>query len=134
MSAQRIALVCMTPEPDTNELGHLDLPSYGIRRILAAVVSDPGLKSAKVALVDYRRADVEAYVDALVAFEPDLIGFSIYVWSAPCMIVCVRLRRSLLSYPSQNVASRWHDRRCPISPSPMSRYISAYLQRVTLKT
>lgn len=96
MSAQRIALVCMTPEPDTNELGHLDLPSYGIRRILAAVVADPELKSAKVALVDYKRADIDAYVDALAAFEPDLIGFSIYVWSMSCMVeVARRIRRKL---------------------------------------
>jgi len=96
MSAQRIALVCMTPEPDTNELGSLDLPSYGIRRILAAVVSDPELSAAKVALIDHRRADVDAYVDALAGFEPDLIGFSIYVWSTPCMIeVARRIRYKL---------------------------------------
>lgn len=96
MSAKRIALVCMTPEPDTNELGHLDLPSYGIRRILASVVADPELKSAKVALIDYKRADVEAYVDALVSFAPDLVGFSIYVWSTPCMVeVARRVRQKL---------------------------------------
>ena len=94
MSAQRIALVCMTPEPDTNELGHLDLPSYGIRRILASVVADPQLASAKVALVDHRRPDVEAYVESLATFEPDLIGFSIYVWSTPCLIeVARRIRK-----------------------------------------
>jgi radical SAM superfamily enzyme YgiQ (UPF0313 family) len=90
MTARRIALVCMTPEPDTNELGHLDLPSYGIRRILAAVVADPQLCSAKVALVDHKRADVEAYVDDLMSFEPDLIGFSIYVWSTPCLVEVAR--------------------------------------------
>jgi radical SAM superfamily enzyme YgiQ (UPF0313 family) len=96
MSAQRIALVCMTPESDTNELGSLDLPSYGIRRILAAVVSDPALSAAKVALIDHRRADVDAYVDALTGFEPDLIGFSIYVWSTPCMVeVARRIRHKL---------------------------------------
>lgn len=96
MSAQRIALVCMTPAPDTNELGHLDLPSYGIRRILAAVVADPELAAARVALIDQRRADVDAYVEALAGFEPDLIGFSIYVWSTPCMIeVARRIRQRL---------------------------------------
>jgi radical SAM superfamily enzyme YgiQ (UPF0313 family) len=96
VSAQRIALVCMTPAPDTNELGHLDLPSYGIRRILATVVADPALATARVALVDHRRADVDAYVDALVGFEPDLIGFSIYVWSTPCLIeVARRIRQRL---------------------------------------
>lgn len=96
MSAKRIALVCMTPEPDTNELGNLDLPSYGIRRILASVVADLELQSAKVALVDYKRADVDAYVEALVSFAPDLVGFSIYVWSTPCMVeVARRIRQKL---------------------------------------
>src|SRR5205085_6128833 len=90
MSARRIALVCMTPEPDTNELGHLDLPSYGIRRILASVVADPQLASAKAALVDHKRPDVEAYVETLVSFEPDLVGFSIYVWSTPCLVEVAR--------------------------------------------
>ena len=90
MSARRIALVCMTPEPDTNELGHLDLPSYGIRRILASVVADPQLATSKVALIDHKRPDVEAYVETLVSFEPDLIGFSIYVWSTPCMVEVAR--------------------------------------------
>lgn len=96
MSGRRIALVCMTPAPDTNELGHLDLPSYGIRRILASVVADPELAAARVALVDHKRPDVEAYVETLASFEPDLIGFSIYVWSTPCLVeVARRIKRRL---------------------------------------
>jgi len=96
MSAQRIALVCMTPAPDTSELGHLQLPSYGIRRILASVAADPELASARLALIDYGREDVEAYVEALAKFEPDLIGFSIYVWSTSCMTkVARRIRQRL---------------------------------------
>lgn len=90
MKAPRIALVCMTPAPDTDELGYLELPSYGIRRILAAVVSDPELAGAKIVLVDCGRPDVDAYVDALMSFEPDLIGMSIYVWSTPCLIEVAR--------------------------------------------
>jgi radical SAM superfamily enzyme YgiQ (UPF0313 family) len=90
MSARRIALVCMTPAVDTDELGGRAMPSYGIRRILAAVVADPALSDAKLALVDFGRPDVDAYVDALVRFEPDLVGISIYVWSTPCMIEVAR--------------------------------------------
>jgi radical SAM superfamily enzyme YgiQ (UPF0313 family) len=90
MSARRIALVCMTPAPDTDELGHLLLPSYGIHRILAAVLGDPALSSAKVALVDVKRPDVDAYVEEICAFEPDLVGISIYVWSTPCLIEVAR--------------------------------------------
>lgn len=90
LTPRRIALVCMTPAVDTNELGRLAMPSYGIRRILAAVVADPELAEAKLALVDYGRPDVDEYVDALTRFEPDLIGISIYVWSTPCMIEVAR--------------------------------------------
>lgn len=90
MSARRIALVCMSPAPDTDELGHLDLPSYGIHRILAAVIGDPELTNVKVALIDVKRPDVEAYVEAITAFEPDLIGFSVYVWSTPCLVEVAR--------------------------------------------
>jgi len=90
LTPRRIALVCMTPDVDTNELGGRSMPSYGIRRILAAVVADPELAGAKLALVDYARPDVDAYVDALTRFEPDLIGISIYVWSTSCMIEVAR--------------------------------------------
>lgn len=96
MSARRIALVCMTPETDTDELHDIRMPSYGIRRILAAVAADPALAGAKVALVDFGKPDVDAYVDAIIGFEPDLLGFSIYVWSMACMVEVarrIRLRR-----------------------------------------
>jgi radical SAM superfamily enzyme YgiQ (UPF0313 family) len=87
---RRIALVCMTPEPDTDELGELRLPSYGIHRVLASVVADPELRDAQVALIDVRRPDVDAYVNEIERFAPDLIGISIYVWSTRCLIDVAR--------------------------------------------
>ena len=45
LKTRRIALVCMTPDSDTNEHGSMELPSYGIRRILAATLADPRLQS-----------------------------------------------------------------------------------------
>ena len=87
---RRIALVCMTPRPDAQELGELLLPSYGIRRIHAALLGDPDLADASVRLFDRRTADIEAYVADILDFEPDLVGFSIYVWSAPAMIAVAR--------------------------------------------
>ena len=94
MSGWRIALACMTPAPDTNELGELRLPSYGIRRILAAVVADPLLAESSVALVDFGTPDTDAYVDAIMRLEPDLVGLSIYVWSMACMVeVARRIKR-----------------------------------------
>lgn len=87
---RRIALVCLTPAPDTDELGHMSLPSYGIRRIQAAVVGDPLLEGTPVRLVDVGRDDVEAYVQRIVAWEPEIVGFSIYVWSTPCLVAVAR--------------------------------------------
>ena len=86
LNARRIALVCMTPSTDTSEHGDMELPSYGIRRILAAVMADPELKGAQVALIDVGRPDVDAYVGAILSMDPELIGFSIYVWSMPCLV------------------------------------------------
>ncbi|HEY4407575.1 MAG TPA: radical SAM protein [Xanthobacteraceae bacterium] len=90
MTTRRIALVCLTPRPDGDELGPLVLPSYGIRRIQAAVVGDPENPGHCVALIDLRRDDVAAYVADILAFEPELVGFSIYVWSTPCLVAVAR--------------------------------------------
>jgi radical SAM superfamily enzyme YgiQ (UPF0313 family) len=90
VSGRRIALVCMTPDSDANEHGDMELPSYGIRRILAALMADSGVPNAQVALIDVQRPDVDAYVQALEEFEPDLVGFSIYVWSTPCLVEVAR--------------------------------------------
>jgi radical SAM superfamily enzyme YgiQ (UPF0313 family) len=90
LTTRRIALVCLTPRPDADELGRLLLPSYGIRRIQAAVIGDERNAGHRVALIDLGRADVAGYVRAILAFEPDLVGFSIYVWSTPCLIAIAR--------------------------------------------
>jgi radical SAM superfamily enzyme YgiQ (UPF0313 family) len=87
---KRIALVTLTPTIDANELGAMNLPSYGIKRIQASLVADPELNQATVQIFDFERPDAQAYVDALNDFEPDLIGFSIYVWSTPCLIEVAR--------------------------------------------
>ena len=90
VNGRRIVLACMTPTPDTDDLGELSLPSYGIRRILAAVVADPALAGATVGLVDFGCADVDRYVDAILQADPDLLGLSVYVWSLPCMVEVAR--------------------------------------------
>ena len=90
LTARRIALVCLTPRPDADELGPLKLPSYGIRRIQAAVVDDAGNPGHHVSLIDLGREDVPAYVDGILAADPELVGFSIYVWSTPCLVAVAR--------------------------------------------
>ncbi|HEX9698456.1 MAG TPA: cobalamin-dependent protein [Acidobacteriota bacterium] len=79
---RRIALACMTPVTDANETGSMEMPSYGVKRVLAAAAADPGLKGTDFAFIDFRKNDVDAYVDAIVDFEADLVGFSVYLWSS----------------------------------------------------
>jgi radical SAM superfamily enzyme YgiQ (UPF0313 family) len=90
LTTRRIALVCLTPRPDADELGPLVLPSYGIRRIQAAVAGDAENPGHRVKLIDLGRDDVAAYVRDILAFEPELVGFSIYVWSTPCLVQVAR--------------------------------------------
>jgi radical SAM superfamily enzyme YgiQ (UPF0313 family) len=80
----------MTPRPDTDELGNLELPSYGIRRIQAAVACDPQNPAHTVKLIDLGRDDVAGYVRDILAFDPELIGFSIYVWSTSTLVAVAR--------------------------------------------
>jgi radical SAM superfamily enzyme YgiQ (UPF0313 family) len=93
----RIALVCMTPQTDAGELSRMKLPSYGVRRIMAALLADPELADVDVALIDVGRPDVEAYVTAIDNFAPDLIGFSAYIWSTPTLVEVARRVKRL--YP-----------------------------------
>ncbi|MCA9059667.1 MAG: radical SAM protein [Planctomycetaceae bacterium] len=86
----RIALACMTPLVDSHEHQGVELPSYGIHRILAALVAEPELAGAETRLIDLECDDVEGYVDAIVAFEPQLLGMSLYVWSTECLIAVAR--------------------------------------------
>ncbi len=47
-------------------------------------------------MFDLERDDIEGYVDAIVAFEPQLIGISLFVWSSKCLIeVSRRIRKRL---------------------------------------
>jgi radical SAM superfamily enzyme YgiQ (UPF0313 family) len=80
----------MTPRPDADELSNLRLPSYGVRRVQAAIMSDRGNPGHKVALIDLGREDVDGYVREILAFDPDLVGFSIFVWSTPTLVAVAR--------------------------------------------
>ncbi|MBS0126837.1 B12-binding domain-containing radical SAM protein [Thetidibacter halocola] len=91
---RRIALVCLTPEPDTAELGPLKMPSYGIRRIEASVRADPALADADVRLIDMQGRGAAEQQALLAGFDPHLIGFSAYVWSAPDLIALARAHKA----------------------------------------
>ena len=131
MSAQRIALVCMTPAADANEHGNTQLPSYGVHRILAALLADPALQGAKVALIDAKRPDVDAYVEAIERVEPDLIGMSIYVWSTPCLVeVARRLKERRPNRPIVFGGPSARPALFDLAPyAPARRYLDAIVSR-----
>lgn len=87
---RRIALACLTPRTDGDELSNLVLPSYGVRRVQAAVAGDILRPYHVVRLFDRGHADIAAYVREILSFEPDILGLSIYVWSTECMIAVAR--------------------------------------------
>ena len=89
-NVSRIALVCLTPSVDSHEHDGAELPSYGVHRVLAAVVAHPKLQGMEVQLFDLEEADVDAYVEDLLAFDPQIIGFSLFVWSTKCLIEVAR--------------------------------------------
>ncbi|MEQ9409348.1 MAG: cobalamin-dependent protein [Fuerstiella sp.] len=93
----RIALVCLTPSVDSHEHDGAELPSYGIHRILAAVVAHPKLANVEVQLFDLESDDVDGYVDDLLAFDPQIVGFSLFVWSTRCLIRVARRIKQRLS-------------------------------------
>ncbi len=93
---RRIALVCLTPDIGAIGSPH-ELPSYGIRRIQAALLADPAVADCEVALIDSRDHDISAdaagtarFAEVVEAFDPDIVGFSVYLWSFPVLLEVAR--------------------------------------------
>lgn len=91
---KRIALVCMTPEVDAREHSEA-LPSYGIHRIQAAIVANPAFANTEVRIIDLGSEDDDAYLQELLRFRPQLIGYSLFVWSTNCLVKVARNIRKL---------------------------------------
>ena len=70
-------------------------PSYGVRRIQAAIAADPGLARLEVETWELPAVDAPALAERLLAARADLVGFSAYVWSfAGFLEAARRLRRA----------------------------------------
>jgi len=91
--------VCLTPDIGAIGSPH-ELPSYGIRRIFASVLADPELAHCDVELIDSRNYDLapdaegmEQFIAIIEKFNPDIVGFSVYLWSFPRLVdVAQRLK------------------------------------------
>lgn len=92
-AGRRVALVCRTPGLDFPNVRD-DLPSYGVRRIHASIISDPRLQDAVVQTFDTVQPDPDAILSRILAFDPDVVGFSAYVWSLPTFLEVARRLRA----------------------------------------
>ena len=98
-AGRRVTLLSLSPtisekdqyeRSDESERSTLNrFPSFGVRRIQAALISDPELPDAEV-----RQLDRDISAEALIAFveetRPDVLGLAAYVWSAPTLIEVAR--------------------------------------------
>ncbi len=91
---RRVALLCLTPKEEVDGAPY-ESPSYGIRRIQAAVVADEELADVEVELFETRDLSTEEAVAQLEAYDPDVIGSSVYVWSfVPLLEIARRLKQN----------------------------------------
>lgn len=86
----KVAYVSLSPDPDGGELGPLELPSYGVHRILAATNAMKSEMDIDVRYLDYSRLGKVGLNNALDDFAPDIVGFSVYVWSTMKLIAAAR--------------------------------------------
>jgi radical SAM superfamily enzyme YgiQ (UPF0313 family) len=98
----RIALLGLSPavaqgkgETDEHERRMLEaFPSYGVRRVQAAVVADGRFRRDDVLTIERRDRTAEELATELLAFDPDVVGLALYIWSTPTMIAVARLIRA----------------------------------------
>src|SRR2546423_5296244 len=90
---RRVVLASLTPGVDQpTSSNRIELyPSYGIRRVHAALIADPALADAEVTLIDSATASPEEYAERIREARPDVIGFAAYVWSAPTLAATARI-------------------------------------------
>lgn len=82
---RRLALVCASPPFDADEMP-LPMPSYGIHRVHAAACSGDYAHPVDVRFFDLGKMGQAQGLKAILDFSPDLVGFSIYVWSMASLL------------------------------------------------
>lgn len=90
----KVAYVSLSPKADGGELGELQLPSYGVHRIVAATMALQQEMSIDVRYLDYARLGKVGLQQKLDDFVPDVVGFSIYVWSTAKLVDAARRLKS----------------------------------------
>ncbi len=92
---RRLALVCSSPPFDGSEMP-LPMPSYGIHRVHAAARGASYPHDVDVRFFDLGELGPVAGLQAILDFAPDLVGFSVYVWSMSILLDLARDIRATL--------------------------------------
>jgi radical SAM superfamily enzyme YgiQ (UPF0313 family) len=82
---RRLALVCSSPPFDGSEMP-LPMPSYGIHRVHAAARGASYPHDVDVRFFDLGELGRADGLRAILDFAPDLVGFSVYVWSMSILL------------------------------------------------
>lgn len=91
-SGRRVALVARYPQPDPAMPQVIS--NHGMRMVQAALQRSD-LDDLEVRAIDMTEGSVEALVEYLEAYDPDVIGFSTYLWSFPYFLaVAQRVKQS----------------------------------------
>ncbi len=89
---RKLALVCCSPQFDADEMP-LAMPSFGIHRVHAAARAGVYPHPVDIRYFDMGKIGRAECLRALLDFAPDLVGFSVYVWSlAPLLQLATDLR------------------------------------------
>jgi hypothetical protein len=90
--SRRVALACIEPELSGGDYTPF---SFGVRRVQATLLAEPGLADAEPALLEARSTNVDEWVEQIEATGADVVGLAAYVWSFPTFLeVAQRLKRT----------------------------------------
>lgn len=120
---RRVALIARYPERDRAMPQFIS--NHGMRMVEATLRAS-GLAGLGVRAWDLTGGTAEALAREIVAFDPDVVGFSAYLWSFPHFVEAARLvkeddprrlivfggpsaRPSMMSLPPYRAAQRWVD-------------------------
>ncbi len=89
-AGRRVTLVVL--DPKVEGASKEQMPNYGVRRVHAALLGDPRLGDAELRYVEAPSVggDIEAVTEEVLSGEPDVVGFSVYVWSFPHLVEVAR--------------------------------------------
>jgi len=82
-SGRKVALVGRYPDPDPALPPYI--PNLGLYQVAASVTAG-GFDDLDLRIWDFPKQDPQTIIDEINAFDPDVIGYSAYLWSLPVLM------------------------------------------------